>query len=284
MAAYRTVPSSDEAARSMLRYRCRHRPELKLHSPESCAAYKAKSARNPMAPQLSLAHLCHQWECPGPVPIETDHRIEQEENPVARNKRIGRPTVCRTCGLAPGFTREDGTVVSFYPSRPDECIECIKEKMRAKKAREEQTAASKQIEQPDTTIDESLQAALEEMDRMPDPLEPTGPSHGTESKQDHKYHCKKHGPHNGCMNGGRAVKACPICFNEKRLEALRDRNALIKGASDMLKRFPFLIEWLDEETGKQSLKCSRFDLMAQIVIERIPPEWFKQWAMRGAIK
>lgn len=297
---YRSLQSSDEAALAMLRYRCRNRPQLKLSSPESCEAYLARWNRNPMALAPSLAVQCR--DCPGPVEIDggqqkpsvTSTEFEPGEKEMAstrasRNRQYGKPTVCRTCGLAVGTLREDGTEVSFYPSRADECKRCIVEKTERNKRKAEKVSSlgtetsAVQEEAPANPYpydpEQELRAALEEMDRYPDI--PGGLPEEAESSDGYRYQCPIHGPHNGYSTGGRHSNGCPICGNQKRANGMAAHNLRMSQLAAIRRRFPFLEQYLEERIAGECLDCSPYELMARIVIEQIPDGWFRTWALRG---
>lgn len=260
-----TIQTADEAARAMLTHRCRYRPGLKLR-PEHCESYMGKVKSNPFHVGATLALQCREWNCPGPVEIETEpsEKPMETEMRVSRNKAIGTPTTCRTCGLEFGAKRPDGSEVAFYPSRADQCIECIKARVRARKHRIAGGKPASQAEaHPATTEIQTVQP---------------------ESAPEHSYNCDLHGPHNGTMQGRYLLDACPVCAKEKRIGALRDHNAKTRSIHAAFDRFPFLADWLDDQIREQGSECSRYELMAQMIVQGIPAEWFKQWALRGRAK
>lgn len=247
----------------VFRYQCRHRPGLKLYSPESCEKYKAGMKTNPMAPSPSQANLCLEWECTGPIEIPSEKPMDGVwEMPPKRNKSYAPPSTCRTCGLAVGSIREDGSDVRFYPSRPEECIRCIEERKRSRKEK----ASWAPIEGANQEMATDLAQNVYPLVEAPRP-----------------YVCEIHGPHAGYTTGGRFTKQCPECGNRKRLDGMAAHNARMAAMARIMKRYPFLMTYLEESAARGGNE-SAYDAMAQIVIESIPPEWFKAWALRGVTK
>ena len=156
-------------------------------------------------------------------------------------KKYQAPTTCRTCGKTAGEVR-------FYPSRPNECIDCIVAK---RKAKDDQGTKGYRV--------------LTE---------------GTSDPAAGRYECSIHGPHDGTMFGGRTSSNCPECVNIKRKESIKATSTVIAGVREVLVKHPWIEDWMEEEAAKRGI-VNRWEVLTDIA-KQIPPEWFKAWALRAA--
>ena len=239
-----TLQSADDAARTLLTHRCRHRPGLKLR-PEHCETYMAKCSTNPWSSTASMAQQCKDWACPGPVEIRTEPTKPKGENvaPKPTEREYPPPSICKYCG-------ESAPKVTFYASRPDACKGCIESRRLALKA------AKDNGEQP-------------AKERAPDP--PKTP--------EYKYTCPEHGPHNGWRVGNNLSPKCPTCEDAKRMDGLKAHYAVVHGAREMLTKYPWLDAWMTDQAVRDGLE-NRWEALAVALAEAIPAEWFKAWALR----
>ena len=252
---WKTLQSVDEAARAMLTHRCRYRPGLKLR-PEHCDSYRGGKDNPTVAGLSSDALLCHQWQCPGPVPIDYATSTEgtcdikkQAEAPVAEKvvtqkngnkqvvqvKRLKGDATCRVCGRKNGDTE-------FYPTRPDTCIGCIKQKNKDRRA-----------------------GAVAIAERL------------LEKQTAHKYVCAKHGPHNGRMIGKVHNDICPECFRLNLVAALKNKRDGITRNSITLPEW--MVAWAVEHGAMLGLNANEF------VLDKLAPlveaEWLKEWVLKN---
>jgi hypothetical protein len=171
--------------------------------------------------------------------------LKEDAMPPKRNKQYSPPTTCRTCGLAVNTFREDGSEVLFYPSRPDQCVACIKKRERKGNSKTIETGA----------VDVPVGSLF-------------------------KYNCELHGPHNGTKMADRQTPNCPQCYKIKQVDGMRAHNSLVHEISVGLKKYPWLLAWLRDQSEERGV--GRYDVLAQTVCDQVPAEWFKKWAMGGA--
>ena len=245
-----------EEAVAGLTHQCRFRPKLKL-MPGACELRKSK--RQKIVNGKSYASFWECTDCPGPVPIESKEPPRMEDEQEMRKPKYDAPSTCRTCGLSPGFVREDGTDVRFYPSRPDECIACIKKRQAARKG-QEQKGWKPIVNEPQ--IEESPAPPVEE--------------------QRFRYHCPEHGPHNGRVIGRNPSTVCPECHRAKKSAIMkRIRAAQPIQENGKNKDLPdWVLAWCSEQGRKHNV--SPLQYLVGLVGEQIPAEWFKEWLTKGA--
>lgn len=242
---WKTLGSADDAARAMLTHRCRHRPGLKLR-PEHCETYR--NNRNPASTSTQYL-LCNQWECPGAVPIQVEIEKPAKEAEVRnRNKPYKEPDTCRICGLRPGDCRPDNTEVTFFPSRPDMCKKCIK--------------------------DREYQVRGEKFKLKVQPVQ----------NESETYHCEIHGEHKGVKQGSKWMPLCPKCIQERRSEGLRRYAEKSRNTARIVDSIPFLLPWLEEQVIERKLDCDAYEFMGRLIAEQIPAEWVKRWIINGGMK
>lgn len=253
----RNALTMDEALRS-LTHRCRFYPTLKLR-PQACA--KRKSQRQKIFNGKSYSIFWQCADCQGPLPLENEPApLEPREEKTCMKKReYDQPSTCRTCGLSVGFVREDGSYVRFYPSRPDECIVCIKKKQAARKG-QEQKGWKPIVNEPH--VEEAPAPPVE--------------------AQSFRYHCAEHGPHNGRLIGRSFSKVCPECHRAKMSAIMkRIRAAQPVQENGKNKDLPdWVLAWCSEQGRKHNI--SPLQYLVGLVGEQVPAEWFKAWLTKGA--
>lgn len=260
---WKTLQSADEVARTLLTHQCRYRPGLKLR-PEHCEAYRGKKD-NPKATigLSSDAQLCLQWDCPGPVeintlkdkeaspPVQEEGREpasersvgskiikkENEKKQIVEVRRYKGDTTCRICGKKNGEAE-------FYPTRPDTCIQCLKQRK----------------------IDQRTRASAI-ADRIKQQREETK----------HKYLCEEHGPHNGRKMGKNFSPICPECFRLNLIKKIGERKEGITKNSVVLPEW--LVSWAVEHGEMLGLNANEFlvDKLAPLV----EADWLKEWVIKN---
>lgn len=239
---WKTLQSVDEVAKAMLTHQCRHRPGLKLR-PEHCESYRGAQSNPRPASLSSDAVLCHQWQCPGPVPIDTEvmpvaEKIvtrENENKEVVQVKRFAGDATCRVCGRKNGDTE-------FYPTRPDTCISCLKQKIKDRRA-----------------------GAVAIAERF------------IEKQTAHKYVCPEHGPHDGRFVGKYHLDKCPECYKKLISDAIKNKAAGITKNSIVLPEW--MVAWAAEHGAMLGLNANEFvlDKLAPLV----EAEWLKEWVLKN---
>lgn len=237
-----------EEAVAGLNHRCRFRPGLKL-SLRACELRKSKKQR--IADGKSYSSFWECKDCDGPVPIESKEPPRREDTQEMRKTKYDGPSTCRTCGLSVGFTREDGSDVRFYPSRPDECIRCIKAKQEARK-NPKQPSWSPIVEEPTEAVEET----------------------------EFKYDCPVHGPHNGRRFGRAYSQLCPTCFREKQYGNGKIKQPPVEQPRDRSMEIPAWVrDWCREQSTEKGIPPTEY--LVGLVGEKVPAEWFKEWLMKG---
>lgn len=255
----RNALTIEEAVRA-LTHRCRFYPTLKLR-PQACIVRKSQRQKIFNGKSYSIFWQCA--DCPGPLPLENEPApLEPREEKTCMKKReYGQPSTCRTCGLSPGFTRENGTDVRFYPSRPDECVACIKKKQAARKGLEQKGWSP--------VVPNGIQ-----VEPPPDP---------PVEVERWKYDCPEHGPHNGRIIGHQHSKVCPECFRRRmsvKMKQVREDERKNRGNGNPEKLPGWVFAWCDEQAAQHGI--SPLEYLIGLVGEKIPAEWFKEWLMKGA--
>jgi hypothetical protein len=272
--------TTDEAVQVMLTHRCRFRPGLKLR-PEHCERYRKKGDKSDLRGGYSMGSLCHEWQCEGPVILEAnrdngDSAKEEGSIMPPRRKRKLEPTACRTCGLALGFVREDGTDVRFYPSRPDECTRCIVE--RNNRNRENKKGGEM------SAVTSATEAALAEMDRYPDPPDESPVIH---EEEEHKFICALHGPHSGRTFGKQFSTVCPKCHTEKMSRVMKAARARKKYGVDANGMSALVLpDWVSAWIAEQaeSHGTSPISQLLDLIVPHIPGEWLRDWMIRRSVE
>jgi hypothetical protein len=123
--------------------------------------------------------------------------------------------------------------------------------------------------------------ALAEMDFYDGVESPQEMTQEAESDwENYEFTCPEHGPHNGFSIGNAKSKLCPVCSKAKRDRALMAQRDEVKGAREILSKYPWLDAWMTE-TAEQDGVENRWEVIAAAVARGIPAEWFRKLAMRG---
>jgi hypothetical protein len=301
-----------EEALASLTHRCRFLPGLRL-KPEHCELRKSRKQKIANQKDYSVFRECSQ--CPGPVPWSgAENRVRNdpsgraekpsEPKPSAESARPSRrkrtPERCNRCGKGPEETR-------FYSSRPERCAACIEE--LAKERKEEERSRSRQaasavekvvlcpedgaVENVPTETGCGLEYALmnwkEEplsVDKAMQELEsshqtPPEPSQGAEGEAP-LYFCATHGLHSGRVFGRFHSKICPQCHRERMSTRMKEASKS-SNKPESKETAPALPAWVSAWCAQKAAEegIGREDYLIRLVAAEIPPEWAKEWLVKG---